>query len=123
MSQKIIVIGSGAAGMSAASAAREADPDAQITVYTEDVDVAYSPCMIPWVLGGKSDWAGMVMHTPEWYGKNRNIKVVTGTKVEAVTYDTPRGAPAVKNITVNGKTEEFDKLVLATGGKVFIPPI
>lgn len=123
MSQKIIVIGSGAAGMSAASAARETDPDARITVYTEDVDVAYSPCMIPWVLGGKSDWAGMVMHTPEWYGSNRNIEVVTGTRVEAVTYDTPRGAPAVKNITVNGRTEEFDKLILATGGKVFIPPI
>ena len=79
--------------------------------------------MIPWVLGGKSDWNGMIMHTPEWYAKERNIKVVTGTRVESVAYDTPRGAPAVRNITVNGKTENFDKLILATGGKVFIPPI
>ena len=50
MARKIIVIGSGAAGMSAASNARNADPEAEITVFTEDTDVAYSPCMIPWVL-------------------------------------------------------------------------
>ena len=82
MARKIIVIGSGAAGMSAASNARNADPEAEITVFTEDTDVAYSPCMIPWVLEGKSDWDGMIMHTPEWYAKERNIKILTQTKVE-----------------------------------------
>ena len=123
MAKKIIVIGSGAAGMSAASAARETDPEAEITVYTDDVDVAYSPCMIPWVLGGKSDWNGMIMHTPEWYASERNITIKTATHVEAAAWDMPRGAPVVKNITVNGETVEYDKLILATGGKVFIPPI
>lgn len=123
MAKKIIVIGSGAAGMSAASAARETDPEAEITVYTDDVDVAYSPCMIPWVLGGKSSWDGMIMHTPEWYAKERNITIRTATHVEAAAWDMPRGAPVVKNITVDGKTVEYDKLILATGGKVFIPPI
>ena len=49
MAKRIIVIGSGAAGMSAASAAREASSDAQITVFTEDEDIAYSPCAIPWL--------------------------------------------------------------------------
>lgn len=123
MSKKIIIIGSGAAGMSAASAARATDPDAEITVFTEDRDVAYSPCMIPWVLEGKSTWDAMVMHDPKWYEDSRNIKIHTETKVETVTNDTPRGAPAVKTVTANGKTYEYDTLVLATGGKVFIPPI
>ena len=112
MSKKIVIIGSGAAGMSAASAARAADPEADITVFTEDRDVAYSPCMIPWVLEGKSTWNEMIMHDPAWYAKERNIKIITETKVESVVNDTPRG-----------KTYEYDSLVLATGGKVFIPPI
>lgn len=123
MSKKIIIIGSGAAGMSAASAARATDPDAEITVFTEDRDVAYSPCMIPWVLEGKSTWDAMVMHDPAWYGKNRNITIHTETTVESVVNDTPRGAPAVRTVTAGGKTYEYDTLILATGGKVFIPPI
>ena len=123
MSKKIIIIGSGAAGMSAASAARAADPDAEITVFTEDRDVAYSPCMIPWVLEGKSTWDNMIMHDPAWYAKNRNINILTEITVESVVNDTPRGAPAVRTVTAGGKTYEYDSLVLATGGKVFIPPI
>ena len=123
MSKKIIIIGSGAAGMSAASAARAADPDAEITVFTEDRDVAYSPCMIPWVLEGKSTWDNMIMHDPAWYAKNRNINILTETTVESVVNDTSRGAPAVRTVTAGGKTYEYDSLVLATGGKVFIPPI
>ncbi len=118
MAKKIIVIGSGAAGMSAASGARRADPDAEITVFTEDTDIAYSPCMIPWVLEGRSTWDAMIMHTPEWYAENRNIRVLTGTRVEHAVND-----KGVKNISAGGKTYEYDSLVIATGGKVFVPPI
>ena len=123
MAKKIIVIGSGAAGMSAASAARAADPAAEITVFTEDGDVAYSPCMIPWILEGKADWNDIIMHDPEWYGKERNIKVITETKVESAVNDRARDGTVTKTVTAGGKTYEYDSLVLATGGKVFIPPI
>lgn len=116
MAKKIIVIGSGAAGMTAASSARAADPAAEITVFTEDRDVAYSPCMIPWVLGGKATWKSMVMHTPDWYAKERHITILTRTHVDSVDGDK-------KEVTAAGKTYPYDSLVLATGGKVFIPPI
>ncbi len=123
MAKKIIVIGSGAAGMSAASSARNADPEAEITVFTEDTDVAYSPCMIPWVLEGKSTWDGMVMHTPGWYAEKRNIKILTQTKVEHAVNDVSKDGKAVRNVVAGGKTYEYDSLILATGGKVFVPPI
>ncbi len=123
MAKKIIVIGSGAAGMSAASAARAADPAAEITVFTEDRDVAYSPCMIPWILEGKADWNDIIMHDPAWYGRERNIKVLTETKVESAVNDRARDGTVTKTVTAGGKTYEYDTLVLATGGKVFIPPI
>jgi NADH oxidase (H2O2-forming) len=123
MAKKVIVIGSGAAGMSAASAARAADPEAEITVFTEDKDIAYSPCMIPWVLEGRSTWDQMIMHTPEWYAKERNIKVLTETKVESAVNDRAKDGTVTKTVTAGGKTYEYDSLVLATGGRVFVPPI
>lgn len=109
--------------MSAASSARNADPEAEIIVFTEDTDVAYSPCMIPWVLEGKSTWDGMIMHTPDWYDKERNIKILTQTKVEHAINDTSKDGKTTRNVVAGGKTYEYDSLILATGGKVFVPPI
>lgn len=116
MAKRIIVIGSGAAGMSAASAAREASPDADITVFTEDEDIAYSPCAIPWGIEGRSQWDEIVMHTPQFYSEKRNIRVLTKTKVESVDGE-------AKTVTAGGETYHYDSLVIATGGRVFVPPI
>ena len=60
MSRKIVVVGSGAAGMTAASSARRQDPEAEITVFTEDEHFAYSPCAIPYVIEGKIE--NLAMH-------------------------------------------------------------
>ena len=116
MAKKIIIIGSGAAGMSAASAARKADADAEITVFTEDEDIAYSPCAIPWGIEGKSKWSDIVMHDPQFYAQTRNIEAIIRTKVDGVDGDS-------KTVTAGGKTYQYDSLVIATGGRVFIPPI
>ncbi len=116
MAKRIIVIGSGAAGMSAASAAREASPDADITVFTEDEDIAYSPCAIPWGIEGRSQWDEIVMHTPQFYSEKRNIRVLTKTKVESVDGE-------AKTVAAGGESYPYDSLVIATGGRVFVPPI
>ena len=116
MAKNIIIIGSGAAGMTAASTARATDPSARITVFTEDEDVAYSPCVIPWVLEGKATWNDIIMHTPESYKKDKDIDIHTKTKVDSID-------DSAKTVSVNGETHGYDKLVIATGGKVFIPPI
>ena len=102
--------------MSAASAAREASPDADITVFTEDEDIAYSPCAIPWGIEGRSQWDEIVMHTPQFYSEKRNIRVLTKTKVESVDGE-------AKTVTAGGESYPYDSLVIATGGRVFVPPI
>lgn len=102
--------------MSAASAARAASPEAEVTVFTEDEDIAYSPCAIPWGIEGRSSWDEIVMHTPEFYAKERDITVLTRTKVESVDGE-------AKTVTAGGKTYPYDSLVIATGGRVFVPPI
>ena len=51
MSLRVIVVGGGAGGIGAAGGAKQAAPDALVTVFTEFEDVAYSPCGIPYVHG------------------------------------------------------------------------
>ena len=116
MAKKIIVIGSGAAGMTAASAAKRADPNADVTVFTEDEHIAYSPCVIPWVLEGKVAWEDIIMHDPSFYSEERRINVRTRTKVTAADID-------ARTVTADGIAHVYDSLVVATGGNVFRPPI
>ena len=49
MPRRIVVVGGGAAGIGAAGAAKQTDPQAEVTVFTEFEDVGYSPCGIPYV--------------------------------------------------------------------------
>lgn len=118
MVKRIFVIGSGAAGMTAASTAREHAKDAEIVLFTEDMDVAYSPCAIPFVIEGRiKDFNSIIMHTPEWYRKERGIAIHTKTKVTHVDLD-------AKRLTLqDGTVLPFDVLVMATGGSVFVPPV
>jgi NADH oxidase (H2O2-forming) len=118
MSRRIVVIGSGAAGMSAASSAREQSPEAEITVFTEEEHIAYSPCAIPFVIEGRiKDFGAIVMHTPQFYQEKRNIQVRTAFKVTAVDME--------KKIvlTGDGLTTTYDALIIASGGTVFVPPV
>ena len=116
MPKNIIVIGSGAAGMTAASTAKKADPQAKVIVFTEDEHIAYSPCVIPWAIEGKTGWNDIIMHDAAYYKKERDIDVFTKTSVTAVD-------GANKTVTAGDKTYNYDSLVIATGGTVFIPPI
>jgi NADH oxidase (H2O2-forming) len=118
MAKRIIIIGAGAAGMTAASQAREHSADAEITIFTEEEQVAYSPCAIPYVIEGRiKDFDSIVMHTPQYYLEKRNIHVYTRTRIVAVDME---GRTVT---TANGKVYPYDSLVIATGGTVFVPPI
>ena len=51
MTERLIVIGGGGAGISAATTAKRVDPDLKVSLFTEFEDIAYSPCGIPFVHG------------------------------------------------------------------------
>ncbi|WP_456418786.1 FAD-dependent oxidoreductase, partial [Methanocaldococcus infernus] len=46
---RTIIVGSGAAGLTAASTLREYNEEMEIIVVTKDKYIAYSPCAIPYV--------------------------------------------------------------------------
>ena len=53
MTERLIVIGGGGAGISAATTAKRVNPDLKVSLFTEFEDIAYSPCGIPFVHGGE----------------------------------------------------------------------
>ncbi len=118
MPRKIIVIGAGAAGLTSASIARERNPEAEIEVFTEDEHIAYSPCAVIYAIEGTiKDINSIIMHDPEFYKEKRNILVHIKTRVSSVDLEK-------KMVTLeDGITKHFDSLVLAAGGKMFVPPI
>lgn len=116
MGRRIIVIGGSAAGMGAAGAARQVDPEAAVTVYTELQDVAYSPCGIPYVHGREIDsFERLILQGKEFYAE-QGYDIRYQTHVEAL--DLPN-----RRIIVEGRADEFDGLVLATGFKYERPDI
>ena len=117
---KVVIVGGGAGGISTASNIRKLDKEIEITVLTRDNKVAYSPCAIPYVLSGTIEsFDDIIMRTPEDY-KNKGIDVITETEVTAV--DSTK-----KTVTYEKEGKEvvmdYDKLVLATGGNPFVPPM
>ncbi|SMD30865.1 FAD-dependent oxidoreductase [Picrophilus oshimae] len=112
---KILVIGGGAAGMSAASKARRMDRDADITVFEDGPFVSYAECGMPYYLAGYfNDYNDLLHYKIEEFTEKRGINVITNEKIKDVD---------VKNRIVYSKNRsyEYDKLVIASGASPRIP--
>jgi len=121
---KIVIAGGGAGGLSTASNIRKCNKTVEITVITTEKHIAYSPCAIPYVLGGEvENFDDIIMHEAEDYLK-KDIKVIT----EAEVCDVISGENKVKYRLSGEKDSDkkellYDCLVIATGASSFIPPI
>lgn len=121
---KVVIIGGGAGGLSTASNIRKYDKDIEITVITRDSNIAYSPCAIPYVLSGDvRSFDDIIMHNPEDY-LDRDITVITEAEVYSVDHDKKiLKYSSIKEELNIDETLNYDKLVIATGGSPFIPPM
>jgi len=109
MSTSHVIIGDGIAGASAAETIREADPDASVTVLTDEGEALYNRILIKEFAKGKLPEAPISIHEPEWYDE-RDIDLQLNTHVTDIDPD------AHEIHTHNGDTYEYDKLLVATGG-------
>jgi len=109
MSTSHVIVGDGIAGSSAAETLREADPDAEITVITDEGEALYNRILIKEFAKGKLPEAPISIHEPEWYAE-RDIDLHLNTHVTEVNAD------AHELHTHTGDTYEYDKLLVATGG-------
>jgi NADH oxidase (H2O2-forming) len=106
---KIVVVGGGAAGIGAAGAAKGTNKNAEVVVYTEYEDAAYSPCGIPYVHGKEiPDFESLFLATKESY-REAGIDIRYETAVTGIDV-------AKRTVTVAGEGDVgWDRLVLGTG--------
>lgn len=122
-SERLLVVGGVAAGLSAASRARRVNPHLEILVYEKGPDISYSACGLPYFIAGVvREEDALRVYSPEFFRTRRNIQVLTNHEVTEVSTSSRR-------ITVvppgGGEPEEihYDRLVLATGAEPARPAI
>ncbi|MFN3804712.1 MAG: FAD-dependent oxidoreductase [Pyrobaculum sp.] len=117
---RVVIIGGGAAGASAAARARRLDPTAEVILIERGSMITHAPCGMPYAIAGIAKQEDLMTYTPEEFEKERNIKVFTNTT--AVDIDVDK-----KSVTIDrgGNREKlsWDKLVVATGARPIVPKI
>jgi nitrite reductase (NADH) large subunit len=110
-----VIIGNGVAGNAAAENLRRYDPEGKIVIFSrEDRPFYYVPAL-PEYLAGDKQADQIIIHPQTWYDQRR-IELHLATPITRI--DAARKLVE----TAKGETFQFDKLLLATGGKSFIPP-
>lgn len=111
-----VIIGNSVAAVGAIRAIRERDQKCNITVISREKHNVYGRPLISYLLGGLITEKGMSYLPNDFYEQNR-INLLLNSEVIAV--DTK----AKKVKLSGGDSIPYDKLLLATGGDPFIPPI
>lgn len=112
---KYVILGAGAAGITAAKTIRKADREGKITVISTDTQV-HSRCMLHKYLSHERDAAGISFIDPDFFEKNQ-IAWLPGKTVNRL--DTQ----GKKVYTDQGDEVSYDRLLIATGAESFIPPV
>ncbi len=119
---KIIILGGVAAGAKAAAKARRMLPDAEINLYTDDTHISYSSCGLPYYIEGNfEDYRQLLVRSPEEF-EEKNIHVHLRNKATKIL-------PHYKQVLIedfdNNRAflTDYDKLIIATGARPFIPNI
>jgi len=119
---KLLIIGSGAAGSTAAQFARKANRKAEITVLGNEPYSEYSKCGLPYVIGGAiPNFDELIEFSKSWF---QHFKI--NLKLENEAYDIDPEGKIVKSVSLEDAGEEehqYDALIIATGASSWIPKI
>lgn len=110
-----VILGAGAAGITAAKTIRKADKNGKITVISTDTQV-HSRCMLHKYLSHERDAAGISFVDPDFFEKNQIIWLQGKTVNRLDTQEK-------KVYTDQGDEVSYDRLLIATGAESFIPPV
>ena len=116
--QRLVVIGNGMAGARAVEEvlARGGGDQFDIVMFGDEVYGNYNRILLSNLLNGSQTQDEILINPLDWYAEN-GIKLHAGERVEAVD----RAAKVV--VSTNGIREYYDKLLIATGSRAFIPPM
>jgi nitrite reductase (NADH) large subunit len=112
----VVIVGNGIAGVTAARIIKEKNPEAKVSIYTDENHQYYPRPRLYGVLSGEATPQEIYVFAEEWYEKRR-INVHLNEK--AISIDVNKKELLLEN----GSRVSYDKLLLANGGHSFIPPI
>ncbi|MEU1078408.1 MULTISPECIES: FAD-dependent oxidoreductase [unclassified Streptomyces] len=122
--ERLVVIGGDAAGMSAASQVRRlrGPDDLEIVVFERGHFTSYSACGIPyWVGGDVEERDKLIARTPE---EHRERGIDLRTRTEAVEIDTAGRRVRARDLESGEESwTAYDKLVIATGARPVRPDL
>jgi len=113
---RYVIVGNGVAGTTAAEHIRNHDKQGNITIITDEGYPFYNRIRLIEYLTGKISEEDLAMKPVSWY-REQGITLLTETTVE----DADPGSKEL--ILSSGKNVPYDRLLIATGGLSFSPPI
>ena len=111
-----VIVGNGVASVGAIEGIRKVDKKTPILVISEEATPTYGRPLISYFLAGKIGLDRISLRPDSFYAQN-NVDVLLDTRVASLNLE--------DNVVVTtaGEQVPFTKLLLATGGDPFMPPI
>ena len=129
MSYKVLIIGGVAVGAKTASRIKRRDPEADVTIIEKGEFLSYAACGLPFFIEGMFEDYRELTKTPvgvirdiNFFKNVKGVNVLTKTKAEKIDR-TKKTVLAINTETGAQQELKYDKLVLATGGYPFVPPL
>jgi nitrite reductase (NADH) large subunit len=114
--ERVVVLGNGIAGVTAADHVRRRHPLAQIDLVAEESHHLYNRMGIARLIYGRSAMQGLYLNPDAWYEEHGITPWLT-TRARKID----RAAQQV--VLGSGEALPYDRLILATGSSSFVPPI
>jgi nitrite reductase (NADH) large subunit len=113
---RVLIIGTGIAGVSAAESIRKASSSAPVQLVSMEKPVPYYRLNLTRYLAGEIASDALPIHPESWYKEN-GIDLIRGVEVNQLSL-----SDKVVHLG-DGQKLTFDKLILAMGSHPFIPPV
>ncbi len=114
--RRVVVVGTGMAGLGVVEEALRRRPSLQVTMLGEEYGPAYNRVLLSKVLAGTAGYAETQLRPADWYA-NHGVDLRGGCGAERL--DLENGAVVDRS----GERHPYDALVVATGSRAFRPPI
>lgn len=114
--ERIVIVGNGIAGVTAADVIRRHWKDGELHLVGAERYPLYNRMAITKLIYGRTAMQGLLLMPEKWY-EERNITAWLNTRVRRID------AAARKVELATGESLSYDRLVLTAGSRSFVPPI
>lgn len=113
---RILIVGSGIAGVSAAETVRRVSPDSTITLVGTEGEFPYYRLNLTRYLAGEIKRDALSIHSANWF-EEQGIELIRSVTVDHIN-------PTTHSVLLsNGRELPYDRLILAAGSHPYIPSL